>query len=189
MYICEEDGSECLECKVDYAIDRQPHSLTDISPMLSTIRPGGSKMIKFQESGWPNSLLTLKFRFYDETSESAPTSHVPLWNSTVQFNPDYDENRPPQVFNVPQNATKIEFVSFLSGHGWGSAGCFNCCEFCNSRHTFIINGTHEFQKSHPNATDNNYCMELGTIIQGVVLINMVLGVMVEQVGNQYGCTT
>ena len=68
-----------------------------------------------------------------------------------------------------QNATKIEFVSFLSGHGWGSTGCFNCCEFCNSRHTFIINGgTHEFQKSHPNATDNNYCMELGTIIQGVV---------------------
>ena len=170
MYICEEDGSECLEiAKWITPFDRQPHSLTDISPMLSTIRPGGSKMIKFQESGWPNSLLTLKFRFYDETSESGPTGHVPLWNSTVQFNPDYDENRPPQVFNVPENASKIEFVSFLSGHGWGSAGCFNCCEFCNSRHTFIINGgTHEFQKSHPNATDNNYCMELGTIIQGVV---------------------
>ena len=118
MYICEEDGSECLEiAKWITPFDRQPHSLTDISPMLSTIRPGGSKMIKFQESGWPNSLLTLKFRFYDETSESAPTSHVPLWNSTVQFNPDYDENRPPQVFNVPQNATKIELSLYLSRMG------------------------------------------------------------------------
>ena len=29
-------------------------------------------------------------------------------------------------------------------------------------------GTYEFQKDHPEAGDNNYCMELGTILQGVV---------------------
>ena len=170
MYICEDDGSECREiARWITPFDRQPHSLTDISPFLASIRPGGSKMIKFQESGWPNSLLTLKLRFYDENSNSASKYYYPIWNGTVQFNPSYDDNRPPQVFEVPDNVSKVEFVSYITGHGWGSNGCFNCCEFCNSRHTFIVNGgTYEFQKSHPNASDNNYCMELGTIIQGVV---------------------
>ena len=37
--------------------DRQPHHLTDISPFLASLRPGGDKIVKFQESGWPNSLL------------------------------------------------------------------------------------------------------------------------------------
>ena len=34
---------------------------------------------------------------------------------------------------------------------------------------FTINGgVHEFDTSYPEANDNNYCMELETIIQGVV---------------------
>ena len=44
--------------------DRQPHSLTYITPFLATFRENGGeqKVLKFQESGWPNSLLTLKIR-------------------------------------------------------------------------------------------------------------------------------
>ena len=55
-------------------------------------------MIKFQETGWPNSLLTLKFRFYnDNNNQLVPQEIIPIWNGTVQFNPSYNENRPPQV--------------------------------------------------------------------------------------------
>jgi hypothetical protein len=172
MYICEEDGTNCFEiARWITPFDRQPHHLTDISPFISVLRPGGTKMVKFQESGWPNSLLTLKLRLYDdeENQASSPQEFIPAWNGTVLFNPDYDENRPIVVFNVPDNATKVELVSYITGHGWGSAGCYNCAEFCNSRHNFIVNGgTGEFSKSHPNASDNNYCMELETIVQGVV---------------------
>ena len=128
-------------------------------------------MIKFQESGWPNSLLTLKLRLYngDNNLWYSPQEYIPAWNGTVLFNPDYDENRPIVVFEVPENAVKVEFVSYITGHGWGSAGCYNCAEFCNSRHNFSVNGgTGEFSKSHPEAADNNYCMELETIPQGVV---------------------
>ena len=171
MYICDADGSNCYEiARWITPFDRQPHHLTDITPFISHMRPGGEKIIKFQESGWPNSLLTLKLRFYHGSSHNvSPQEYLPAWNGTVLFNPDYADNRPPVIFSVPENAEKVEFVSYITGHGWGSAGCYNCAEFCNSRHSFSINGgTSEFEKSHPNASDNNYCMELGTIIQGVM---------------------
>ena len=171
MFICEDDGSNCLEIsRWITPFDRQPHSLTDITPFISSLRPGGNKIIKFQESGWPNSLLTLKLRLYDlEDNSSSPQDIIPIWNGTVLFNPDYDNNRPPTAFNIPNNATKVEFVTYITGHGWGSAGCFNCAEFCNSKHMFEVNGgVFEFERSHPNASDNNYCMELTTIAQGVI---------------------
>ena len=171
MFICDEDGSNCLEItKWITPFDRQPHSLTDITPMLAAFRPGGTKTIKFQESGWPNSLLTLKIRMYDlENNSSSSQQIIPIWNGTVLFNPDYNDNRPPTPFVVPSNTTKVEFVTSITGHGWGSAGCFNCAEFCNSKHIFEVNGgVFEFEKAHPNASDNDYCMELSTIAQGVI---------------------
>jgi len=171
MYMCEEDESGCLEiARWITPFDRQPHSLTDISPFIAALRPGGNKSIKFQESGWPNSLLTLKLRLYDlEENNLSSQEIIPIWNGTVQFNPSYDDNRPPTVFSVPENATKVEFVTYITGHGWGCAGCFNCSEFCNSKHMFEVNGgVYEFERDHPNASDNNYCMELSTIAQGVI---------------------
>ena len=168
LYFCDLDGSNCYEiAKWITPFDRQPHSLTDISPFLSILRSNENeqKILKFQESGWPNSLLTIKLRLYNGVNENGYAQAIyPLWNNTVQFNPDYEENRPAQVFSVPSNATKVEFVSYISGHGWGSAGCFNCCEFCNSRHVFSINGgVYEFNQSFPNASSNTHCMDPGTI--------------------------
>ena len=91
MYICDSDGSNCYEAaRWITPFDRQPHHLTDISPFLSLLRPGGDKVVKFQESGWPNSLITLKFRFYnDGPSEYSAQEIIPIWNGTVGFNPDY----------------------------------------------------------------------------------------------------
>ena len=168
LYFCDLDGSNCYEiAKWITPFDRQPHSLTDISPFLSILRSNENeqKILKFQESGWPNSLLTIKLRLYNGVNENGYAQAIyPLWNNTVQFNPDYEENRPAQVFSVPSNATKVEFVSYISGHGWGSAGCFNCCEFCNSRHVFSINGgVYEFNQSFPNASSNTHCMDPETI--------------------------
>jgi len=168
MYFCDLDGSNCIEiARWITPFDRQPHSLTDITPFLGAIRSNGGeqKLIKFQESGWPNSLLTLKIRLYNgENSDGVQREVLPMWNGTVQFNPSYGDNRPPQIFSIPENATKVEFVSYITGHGWGSAGCFNCCEFCNSRHNFSINGgVYEFNQSFPDASSNNHCMQPETI--------------------------
>ncbi len=170
MYICDSDGSNCYEAaRWITPFDRQPHHLTDISPFLALLRPGGEKVVKFQESGWPNSLITLKFRFYnDGPSEYSAQEIIPIWNGTVGFNPDYGDNRPPTVFNIPSNAEKVEFVSYITGHGWG-CDSYNCAEFCNSNHIFTLNGgTHEFNKDHPNASSSNYCMSLDAIAEGTI---------------------
>ena len=170
MFICDEDGSNCHEAaRWITPFDRQPHHLTDISPFISMLKPGGNKLIKFQESGWPNSLLTMNFRFYhgDDLLDT-PQSFQPMWVGTIPFNPEFDDNTPPMVFEVPENATKVEFVSYITGHGWGCDG-FNCAEFCNSKHMFSVNGgVYEFENDHPEANDNTHCMELETIIEGVV---------------------
>ena len=172
LYLCEEDGTNCNEiARWITPFDRQPHHLTDITPFIASLRPGGNKLFKFQESGWPNSLITLKLRLHHNQNPMTPTPKeiYPIWNGTVQFNPSYDDNRPPQVFSVPNNATKVEFVTYITGHGWGSAGCFNCCEFCNSRHIFSINGgVYDFNTDYPNASSSNYCMQPTTIVQGVI---------------------
>ena len=112
----------------------------------------------------------MKFRLYHNTDrQPTPQEFQPMWVGTIPFNPDFDDNTPPIVFEIPDNATKVEFVSYITGHGWGSNGTYNCAEFCNSKHTFIVNGgVHEFDTSYPEANDNNYCMELETIIEGVV---------------------
>ncbi len=170
MFICDEDGSNCNEAaRWITPFDRQPHHLTDISPFISMLKPGGNKMVKFQESGWPNSLLTMRFRFYHgQDMTDTPQEFQPMWVGTIPFNPDFDTNTPPIVFEVPDDATKVEFVSYITGHGWGCDG-FNCAEFCNSKHTFTVNGgVYEFDTSYPEADDNNHCMELETIIEGVI---------------------
>ena len=170
MFICDEDESNCNEiARWITPFDRQPHHLTDISSFISMLKPGGNKIVKFQESGWPNSLLTMRFRFYrDQEVTDTPQQFQPMWVGTIPFNPDFDNNTPPIVFEVPDNAVKVEFVSYITGHGWGCDG-FNCAEFCNSKHMFAVNGgVYEFETSYPEANDNDYCMELETIIQGVV---------------------
>ena len=173
MFLCDLDGSNCEEmARWITPFDRQPQSLTDITPFLAFFRENGGqqKVIKFQESGWPNSLLTLKLRLYHgENPNGVQRESIPIWSGTVQFNPSYNDNRPPQVFTVPDNATKVEFVAYLTGHGWGSAGCFNCCEFCNSRHIYTVNGgVYEFTKDHPEASSGTHCMQVETIAQGVI---------------------
>ena len=79
------------------------------------LRPGGNKIVKFQESGWPNSLLTMRFRLYHNTDrDETPKEFQSMWVGTIPFNPDFDNNTPPIVFEVPENAIKVEFVSYIT---------------------------------------------------------------------------
>ena len=173
MFICDEDGTNCNEtARWITPFDRQPHHLTDISSFMSMIQPGGNKIVKFQESGWPNSLLTMRFRFYhNDTTEyvETPKEYIKMWAGTFPFNPDFDANREPVVFTIPENASKVEFVSYITGHGWSCGGTFQCAEFCNSQHMLSINGgVYDFQIAFPNGDDNDYCIQPEAIIDGTI---------------------
>ena len=173
MFVCDEDENNCNEiARWITPFDRQPHHLTDISSFLSMIQPGGNKIIKFQESGWPNSLLTMNFRFYHNENEetiSTPKEYHKMWVGTFPFNPDFDANREPIVFEVPDNATKVEFVSYITGHGWSCGGTFQCAEFCNSQHMLSLNGgLYNFDVAFPNGDDNDYCIQPEAMLDGTI---------------------
>ena len=60
---------------------------------------------------------------------------------------------------------------------------YNCCEFCDSKHTFSVNGgVYEFEHSYPEASQTTHCMSLEMIGEGTILINMVHGDMEELAG-------
>ena len=112
----------------------------------------------------------MKIRLYHNIDNS-PTAKeiIPIWGGTVLFNPDYDDNRPPTPFEIPSYAEKVEFVSYLTGHGWGNGTCYNCCEFCDSKHTFSVNGgVYEFEHSYPEASQTTHCMSLEMIGEGTI---------------------
>lgn len=170
LKVCEADGSDCREiARWITPFDRQPHFLTDITPYLAALRPGGEKQFKFTISGWPNSIIFIKLRFFaDDTPEETPFEIIPLWNQTRSFNEDYNAAFDPIVFYVPEDASKVQFVSYITGHGM-ACDVGNCAEFCNSGHLFEINGgVGNFQKTHPEAGTLTHCMDLEQIANGVV---------------------
>ena len=69
---------------------------------------------------------------------------------------------------IPSDASKVELAVILTGHGFG--GTYNCAEFCNHKHHFLVNGTDNLI-DHPEADINDGCMQ---------------DVMYGTVPNQYG---
>ena len=58
MYICESDGTECMEiARWITPFDRQPHHLTDITPFISSLKPGGTKIFKFTTGSLISEIL------------------------------------------------------------------------------------------------------------------------------------
>ncbi len=171
LRVCELDGTDCVEiARWITPFDRQPHWLTDITPFVSALHPGGPRQVRFTISGWPNNMVTVKLRLYSEIQTyGTPREVIPLWTG-AQFNEDYNENFDPQIFAVPENAARVELVAFITGHGMG-CDTGNCAEFCNSGHFYEVNGGNNdgyFEQTHPTAGDTDYCMEPERIAQGTI---------------------
>jgi len=168
LRICDADDTDCYEMvRWITPFDRQPHWLTDITSFISMLQPGGEKLFKFNVSGWPNSIITVKLRLYEEVSEIQPKEFIYLWGG-AQFNSNYNNNHDPVIFSIPENAQRIEFATYITGHG-GGCDNGNCAEFCNSKHMFEVNGgVGSFEKSHPEASLLTDCMELESISEGVI---------------------
>ncbi len=72
------------------------------------------------------------------------TRGVPRPSSAVRvytggsFGESYNDDHPPVTLDVPANASKVELVTILSGHG--QDGSTNCAEWCDHRHRFSVDG-------------------------------------------------
>ncbi|NOY27220.1 MAG: hypothetical protein GXP62_15230 [Oligoflexia bacterium] len=69
-----------------------------------------------------------------------PVAVVPVWghlswSAGLDDNPVQDQVIP-QTVDIPADATKLTFRSFITGHGWNNSQ--NCAEFCAKTHFYTI---------------------------------------------------
>jgi hypothetical protein len=115
--------------------------LIDASPMLGLLEGGGPRSFRIEMGpSWERGTereakMSLRFSTRGETQRSRG---VTLAYRGGGYGADYNDNHPPFEFEVPDEATRVELVVLLSGHG--QTGRYNCAEWCDHRHEFTIGG-------------------------------------------------
>jgi hypothetical protein len=118
------------------------HWTIDASPFLPLLAAGGATRF-FVETGpdWERAteyVGTVALRFSDSGDDGpVPAGAVRVFTGGV-FDATYNEREPVSVA-IPADATRVELVTILSGHGQVDGS--NCAEWCDHRHLFTVNGT------------------------------------------------
>ncbi len=114
--------------------------LIDASPFLGLLSSGGPQTF-FVEMGppWERNTerdVAISLRL---SRRGGPRSRGVLKAyDGGGFDADYNGNHGPVSFSVPEEATRVEVVTILSGHGQTDRD--NCAEWCDHRHEFSVNG-------------------------------------------------
>jgi hypothetical protein len=141
---------------------RQGRWVTDLSPMLPLLQPGGKT--RFRWYTVDNWRVTANLRFFKgETAALRPFAAVALYG-TEQFNQTYNGNFAPKKVKVPAEAKGAKLVALITGHG-SATDTLNCAEFCNFTNHFAIGGK-EFSLAHPDAGTAKGCMN--KVAEGVL---------------------
>jgi hypothetical protein len=126
----------------------------DVSGFLPLLAAGGQRRFAFYTQQ-PYELY-LSLRLSSAGKAEQPSETLPLWNATVEFNETYNDSFAPITLAIPADAAKVELVTALTGHGMSQPG--NCCEFCNTTHTFTVNSTPHV-RDFPGAGSAEGCMQ------------------------------
>jgi hypothetical protein len=135
---------------------REGRYVVDATPLLSYLREGGTRTIRFDISPEWNQqayLTTLHFRFRTASQDVSPAATTFLFGGGG-FNADYNSKYEPQEVEIPASATKVEVWAIITGHGMDTD---NCAEFCDHHHKFTVNGS-DFMKTHPEVGNQVGCI-------------------------------
>lgn len=159
------DGGAAFRCDDELArwittYWREGRWVTDISYQLPALKPGGRTHLKWWASPQfdPRStdyITTLSLRFSNQGRALKPKTTTALWQGGP-LNASYDGLHQPIDVMIPADATKVELVTLLTGHG--GVQPTNCAEFCNHEHHFTVNGVVKRQ-SFPEATTPMGCAD------------------------------
>jgi hypothetical protein len=145
---------------------REGRWVTDISAQLATLPPGPTHLRWTANGQWDprttDYVVSLSLRLSQRSRGLRPVLAVPLWQGGT-LDAQYDAAHGPRTVDVPADATKVELVTLLTGHGGNPP--YNCNEFCNHEHLFGVNGT-EHRQSFPEAQSPSTCEQRVTV--GVV---------------------
>jgi len=159
-YVCNAEGTGYSDCSCGCGTEigrwittyhREGRWVHDASAMLPYLKEGGTQNFRFSTSQGYD--LTLDFRL--RNTGGTPTDELEFLYSGGGFHEDYNVGREALVIDIPADATQIDLVSVISGHGYGQ-DVANCAEFCNHTHHFFVNGD-EYIFDHPWANVDNGC--------------------------------
>ncbi len=142
LYLC--DATEPEHCDLEVArwitgYDTYGQWVTDISPMLAFLSQGGTRRFAFYNQ--QRYRVGLRLRLGSRGKAVIPKRAVELPWRGGSFARGYNAGRQPARFLVPDWASKVELVAFITGHGGNDDN--GCGEFCNHTHHFQINGRSE----------------------------------------------
>jgi len=112
----------------------------DASPFLSLVRAGGEQTFRIEMGpGWERATqrradMSVRLSTRGTEHNSAGVQYAFGGGS---FGAEYN-SRDAVSFTPPADATRVEVVYLLSGHGQNSGN--NCAEWCDHRHQFTVNG-------------------------------------------------
>ena len=159
---CRADGTGYADCACDCievgrwitTYHREGRWISDATHALPLLR---QPTVRFRYNGGNSYLTTLDLRLStDGRAAGRPAGLVPLFKGG-RFDPNYNDGREPITVPIPADATRVELVALITGHGFGQDAA-NCAEFCNHTHHFTVNGA-PFVKEHPEADDPLGCVK------------------------------
>lgn len=156
LYLCDTDDE--ATCTTEFGrwittYHREGRWVHDVSALLPLIANGGERMFAFY-SQQPYE-VTLTLRLSNQGKPERPDESVFLF-AGGDFDPDYNDAYAPTDIDVPDDAAKVELATMITGHGGASPG--NCAEFCDTTHTFFVNGE-EYVIEFPEAGTATDCMD------------------------------
>ena len=158
LYICEASnssicGTEFMRWITTYG--REGRWLTDISPYLFMLEDDQER--RFRYKGANKGDMTIKFLFSNWGSGERAFDADFGFNGG-QFDGTYN-NESKYVrslnFTVPSEATRVEIVATITGHGFQKDDA-NCAEFCDHQHHYYL-GSHHTYEWHPIVYSNTGC--------------------------------
>lgn len=145
--LCTEGGEECTARReltrwiTPYWRRGERRWLIDATPLMGLLTDGGEQTMRVSMGpGWERKTerdvrIALRLRTQGDQPKPIGAERVFTGGS---FDATYND-RDTVSFTPPANATRVELVHILSGHGQTTGD--NCAEWCDHRHVFSVNGT------------------------------------------------
>jgi hypothetical protein len=155
LFLCDRDDPTSCDADIAHWITtyhREGRWVHDLSGLLPLFEGGGLRRLQFYTTQKYEVTLSLRLSNRGKTARPFQTRY--LWG-TADFGPAYNDAFAPLDVPVPADATKAELMTVITGHGGVQPG--NCAEFCETTHTFTVNG-HPHVLEHPEAGTGVQCM-------------------------------
>jgi len=146
VFLCTAEGEEaCAETRelvrwiTPYSRPGRRRWVMDASALLPLMSAGGEQTFRIvMGPEWEEATereITINLRLADRRDEEPLTAELAFTGGA--FDATYNEGREPFVTTIPADATKVEVVAIISGHGQTDGD--GCAEWCNHVHTFTAN--------------------------------------------------